>query len=106
MANLVFVDGTLARDPHFSYTPRGTPVCTFTVTNTYKFRHHQDGFDMDISDFDIEAWRDLAEKCNEFEKGTELEIEGRLKQIKWETPQGEKRSIIKIVAKEVNKKRK
>ncbi|MCK6439732.1 MAG: single-stranded DNA-binding protein, partial [Planctomycetes bacterium] len=48
---------------------------------------------------DVVAWRRLAESCGDFlVKGSPVFVEGRLEQDSWETPAGEKRSRIRVVA--------
>jgi len=63
MSNLVYIEGSLVRDPHFRYTPKGTAVCTFSVVDIYRYRGSS-GVTEEISNFDIETWGALAEKCN------------------------------------------
>ena len=54
------------------------------------------------SDLNVVAWRQLAENAqNSITKGTRVVITGRIEQRSWETDQGEKRSIVEIVADDI-----
>ena len=48
------------------------------------------------------AWRQLAENAgSSLQKGSRVTVTGRLEQRSWETEQGEKRSIVEIVADDI-----
>jgi len=101
MANLVYTEGTLIRDPYFKYTPKGTAVCTFTVLDIYRYRGSGGAVEKK-NNFDIETWGQLAEKCNSLlNKGFGVEIKGRLKQDRWTDLDKKQRSRIIIVANSV-----
>jgi len=105
MANSIYLDGTLVRDPNFRYTPRGTAVCTFTVENLYSYKDSDNERESESYEFDIETWGKLADRCgNLLRKGFAVEINGRLKQNRWNDPQGMPHSRIIIVANSVNVK--
>jgi single-strand DNA-binding protein len=58
--------------------------------------------DGDTSFFRINIWRQQAENVAEsLAKGNRVIVSGRLKSRAWETPQGDKRSIVEIDADEV-----
>ncbi len=51
---------------------------------------------------DVTAWNQQAEVITEYcQKGRPVVVEGRLEQDRWETPTGEKRSRLKVVAQRV-----
>ncbi|MFN2503983.1 MAG: single-stranded DNA-binding protein, partial [Acidimicrobiales bacterium] len=55
-----------------------------------------------VSFFDVVCWREMAENASEsLSKGARVVVTGRLEQRSWETPEGDKRSKIEIVADEV-----
>jgi len=87
MINMIAVEGILARDPMFKYTPKGTPVCTFEIINIYSYELQGQTIEEKYF-FKIEAWGKLAEKCNSLIKGSQVEIEGRLKEVRWNDPDG------------------
>lgn len=97
--NKVFLVGNLVRDPDLRYTPSGTPVAEFrmAVSDTYTTAS---GERRDRTCYiDVVSWRKLAESCGEFlTKGSPVFVEGRLEQDTWETPDGQKRSRIRVVA--------
>ncbi len=104
MLNKVFLIGRLTRDPEIRFLPSGTQVTTFTlaVNRAYKTKDSSD-WKEETYFFDVEAFGYLAERLGkQLNKGTQVLIEGQLRQDKWETPSGEKRSRIKIVADKVN----
>ncbi|WP_456382847.1 single-stranded DNA-binding protein, partial [Persephonella sp.] len=53
--------------------------------------------------FDIETFGMLAERLGkQLSKGTQILIEGQLRQDRWETASGEKRTKVKVVADRVS----
>lgn len=104
MLNKVFLIGRLTRDPEIRFLPSGTQVTTFTiaVNRAYKTKDSSE-WKEETYFFDVEAFGYLAERLGkQLNKGTQVLIEGQLRQDKWETASGEKRSKIKIVADKVN----
>lgn len=101
MANLnkVFLIGNLTRDPELRYSPSGTAVAKFglAINRTYK---GQDGEKKeDVCFVDIVAFGKRAEFCaNYFSKGKPIFIEGHLQYSSWETPEGQKRSRLEVMA--------
>ncbi len=56
----------------------------------------------EVSFVDVEAWRNEAEECaKKLQKGRGVRVIGRLKQDRWEDPEGNPRSKLKIVAEHV-----
>lgn len=100
MANLnrVLLMGRLTRDPELRYTPSGASVAEFglAVNRTYKDSNGERK--EQVTFVDITAWGRTGEVANEYlSKGRSVFIEGRLDFSQWETPQGEKRSKLKVV---------
>src|SRR5438309_1119642 len=55
-----------------------------------------------VSFFNIVAWGSLGENASEsLQKGSRVLVTGRLEQRSWETEDGEKRSIVEVVADEI-----
>ena len=96
--NEVTVVGNLTRAPELRYTPSGASVANFGIAHNRKFK------DVDeTSFFDVACWGTLAENvAASLNKGDRVIVSGRLEQRSWETPQGEKRSKVEIVADEVS----
>jgi single-strand DNA-binding protein len=82
------------------FTPKGTPICSFSVASNRYFKG-DDGIEKEVSFFDVEAWGLLAENCNALgKKGRGVRLFGRLKQERWEKD-GDRRSKVVIVAEHV-----
>ena len=99
MANLnkVFLMGNLTRDPEVRYTPKGTAVgdLGIAVNDSYKA---QDGSIKEVVTFvTVEVWGRQAETCKQYlSKGRPVFIEGSLKFDQWETPEGQKKSQLRV----------
>ncbi len=97
--NKVMLMGNLTRDPELRYTPSGTPVCEFglATNRTYTTR---DGEQREEPCFvDITMWGRRGVVISEyFTKGDPIFVEGRLQYDSWETPDGSRRSKLRVVA--------
>ncbi|MFW5688136.1 MAG: single-stranded DNA-binding protein [Spirochaetota bacterium] len=103
--NSVLIEGNLTRDPRVAATPKGTPVCNFSVASNRYFRA-DDEMQEEVSFFDVETWSRLAERCGEeLHKGRGVRVVGRLKQDRWQDKDGNPRSRTKIVAEHVEFRR-
>ncbi len=100
--NSVILLGNLTRDPELRYIPSGDAVATFGIAVS-NFYTTEEGETKESTCFvNIETWRKLAENCSKYiSKGRQVVVEGRLKLDSWETPEGEKRSKLKVVANRV-----
>jgi single-strand DNA-binding protein len=97
--NKVLLMGNLTRDPEMKYTPKGTAVCDLgiAINDSYKA---QDGTIKETVTFvDVEVWGRTAENCKQYlTKGRPVFVEGQLRLDQWESPQGEKKSRMKVRA--------
>jgi len=60
------------------------------------------GFEKEVSFFDVETWAKLAEACHaKGKKGRGVRVVGRLKQSRWNDPEGKTHSRVSIVAEHV-----
>ena len=99
--NSILIEGNLVRDPVISTTPKGTSVCTFPIA-TNRFYKQDSGFEKEVSFFDIQAWAKLAESVSiKGKKGRGVRIVGRIKQDRWQSPDGKPLSKIFIIAEHV-----
>lgn len=99
--NSILLEGNLVADPELRYTPKGAPVCSFSVACNRYFKQEEE-LQQEVSYFDITTWNRLAEVCNEYlSKGRGVRIVGRLKQDRWEDAEGKTRSKVHIVAEHV-----
>lgn len=95
--NSVVLIGNLTRDPDLRYTPNGVPVCTLRLAVSRNFANQQGEVEADF--FNVVVWRNQAEKCAEYlTKGRQVAVTGRLQSRSWETPDGQRRSTVEIVA--------
>jgi single-strand DNA-binding protein len=94
--------GNLTDDPELRFTPNGAAVANFRLAVTPRVREGDTWKDGETSFFRINVWRDLAENAKEsLSKGTRVVVLGRLKARSWETPEGERRSVVEVEAEEV-----
>jgi single-strand DNA-binding protein len=99
--NSILIEGNLVRDPLFRSTPKGTPVCTFSIASS-RYYKGDDSLEKEVSFFDIETWSKLAESCHRLGyKGRSVRVVGRLKQDRWTGSDGKPHSKISIVAEHV-----
>ena len=101
--NSITVVGNITRDPEMRFTPSGVSKVTFGVAVNRSWRNQQSNeWEEQTSFFNVVCWRELADNVGaSLKKGTRVVVTGRLEQRSWETEQGEKRSVIEIVADEV-----
>jgi single-strand DNA-binding protein len=100
--NKVFLIGRLARDPELRYIPSGTAVSTFTVATNRAYTMSSGEKREESCFVRVVAWARQAELCGEYlSKGSPVFVEGRLQSRSWETPDGEKRSTLEVVAQNI-----
>ena len=100
--NRVIVMGNLTRDPVLRYTPSGAAVASFGLGINRRFRDGAGAQKDEVSFVEIVAWGKQAELCTEYlGKGRLVLVEGRLRQERWESPAGEARSVLKVVAERI-----
>ena len=96
------VIGHLGRDPEMRYTPSGRPVTTFSVATSRSWTTSGGERRTQTEWFNIVAWGSLAEICNQYlTKGQQVFIEGRLQTRRWDDEEGNRRSTVEVVAKEM-----
>jgi single-strand DNA-binding protein len=101
--NTVTVVGNLTREPELRYTGGGQAMAKFGLAVNRRWQNRQTNeWEEQTSFFNVVAWRELAENAAEsLPKGARVIVTGRLEQRSWETPEGEKRSVVEITADEV-----
>jgi single-strand DNA-binding protein len=101
--NSITISGNITREPEMRYTPSGVSKATFGVAVNRSWRNQQtQDWEEQTSFFNVVAWRQLAENvAASLTKGSRVVVSGRLEQRSWETDQGEKRSIVEIVADDI-----
>jgi len=91
--NKVQIIGRMVKNPEIKYVTTGTPLCTFTLANSFKNKPEY---------YNCGAWDKLAESIGEHvEQGQEVYVEGRLKTDSWEKD-GVKHYRTKIVVERIS----
>lgn len=101
--NNVTLVGNITRDPELRFTSSGQSRATFglAVNRRWQNRQTQD-WEEATSFFDVVCWGDLGDNVSEsLGKGARVIVTGRLEQRSWETPEGDKRSRVEVIADEV-----
>ena len=99
--NKVILMGNLTRNPELRYTPNGTPVASFGLAVSRRFKQGED-LKEEVCFVDIVVFGKQAEHCGQYlSKGNGAIVEGRLQQRRWETEDGQKRSKHEVVAQTV-----
>ena len=101
MANInrVVLVGNLTKDPELRQTGGGTSVCKLRLAVNTR-RKDETGQWVDKPNyFDITVWGNQGERCAQYlTKGRPVAIDGRLEWREWETPEGNKRQAVDVVA--------
>ena len=96
--NSILLEGNLVKDPELTHTPKGIPLCNFTIASTEFFKRN-DEYEKEVSYFDITARDKLAEVCGKYlKKGRGVRIVGKLKQDRWNDTDGTEQSRVYVVA--------
>src|SRR5437764_7136706 len=101
--NTVTLVGNITRDPELRFTNTGQATATFGLAVNRSWVDRQSNERREVTSFfDVVCWREMAENVSEsLQKGARVLVTGRLEQRSWETPEGDKRSKIEVVADEV-----
>lgn len=100
--NQVMLVGNLTDDPELRFTPNGAAVANFRLAVTPRVREGDSWKDGETSFFRINVWRQQAENVAEtLQKGARCIVVGRLRTRSWETPEGERRSVVEVEAEEL-----
>jgi single-strand DNA-binding protein len=100
--NKVFLIGNLTRDPELRFTPSGTAVANIGIAVNNRYQDNSGNWVDEPNYFTVVAWGRQAELSNEhLRKGSPILVEGRLQWRSWETPEGQKRSVVEVVANRV-----
>jgi single-strand DNA-binding protein len=104
--NHVVIIGRLTKDPDLTYTQSGAAVCRFSIAVNRTSGGGKPGSDSSeqegTSFFNVVTWNKTAEICKEYlSKGRQVGIDGRLQQRRWNADDGSRRSVVEIVANNV-----
>ena len=74
--NSILIEGNIVRDPVLKETPKGTPVCNFSIASN-RFYRQDDQLEQETSFFEVESWAKLAETCGKtLAKGRGVRVVG------------------------------
>lgn len=100
--NKVMIIGRLGRDPELRHTTAGKAVVNFSVGVTRSWHDSQGKRQEQTEWFNVVAWGGLAEVCDQhLGVGDRVYIEGRLQTRDWENGEGETRTTVELVAREM-----
>lgn len=100
-SNSVTLIGNLTRDPELRFTNTGRPVASFGLAVNRRYMVNGE-WQEQTSFFNVTAWGDLGENAAAtLQKGNRAVVFGRLEQREYENREGEKRTIVEVVAEEV-----
>ena len=100
-SNSITLIGNLTRDPELRFTTGGRGVASFGLAVNRRYQVNGE-WQEQVSFFNIVCWGDLGENAAAtLSKGSRCILPGRLEQRSWETNDGEKRSVVEVIADEV-----
>ena len=101
--NSVTVVGNLTRDPELRFTQSGRARAVLGIAVNRRWQNRQSGeWEEQVSFFNVVCWGDMAENVSEsLSRGSRIIVNGRLEQRSWDTPEGDKRSVVEINADEI-----
>lgn len=101
--NTVTISGNLTRDAEVKRTSSGMAIVTFSVAVNERRKNNQTGeWDNYANYVDVTWFGTYAEKCaGSMTKGTKVCVDGKLRQSRWQTQDGQNRSKLEVIADEV-----
>lgn len=97
----VTLAGGLTRDPELRFTTGGRATASFGLAVSRRYQVNGE-WQEQTSFFNVVAWGSLAENAAaSLTKGSRVIVFGRLEQRSYETQQGEKRTVVEVVADEI-----
>lgn len=101
--NRVILVGNLTRDPELKFTPAGKPLATFGVAvNRIPYTNDQGERIEGVDFFNVVVYDRQAETTHQYlRKGSGVAIDGKLRYRSWQTDDGQKRSVVEVVAQNV-----
>jgi single-strand DNA-binding protein len=100
--NKVFLMGNLTRPPELRYTPSGTAVADLRLAVNRYYTTPGGERREETCFLTVVVWGKQAETCGEYlDKGSPILVEGRLQTREWEGKDGQKRTVVEVVAERV-----
>ena len=102
MINKVLLIGNLDADPEIRHTQDGTPVASFRIATSERWKDKDGQMQEQTEWHSIVVWRRLADVCGEYlHKGSKVYIEGKLQTRKWQDKDGHDRWTTEVIARDV-----
>lgn len=99
--SIVTLVGNLTRDPELRFTTGGRGQAQFGLAVSRRYQVNNE-WQEQTSFFNIVAWGSLGENAAaSLHKGNRIIVTGRLEQRSYETKEGEKRSVVEVIADEI-----
>jgi single-strand DNA-binding protein len=99
--NSVTLVGNITREPELRFTGGGKGVASFGLAVNRRYQVNGE-WQEKVSFFNIVAWDSLGENAAaSLHKGNRIIVSGRLEQRDYETKDGEKRTVVEIIADEI-----
>jgi len=101
--NRVCITGNLTRDPELRESSGGMAILKLGIAVNDRRKNAQSGEWEDVANFfDVTVFGKRGESLSRFlTKGTKIAVDGKLRWHQWETPEGDKRSKVEIVADDI-----
>jgi len=100
--NQVILAGNLTKDPELKTIPSGKTVAEMRLAITERFKSGSGENVEKTCYIDIETWDRQAENCGKYlKKGSPILVEGKLQMDEWEDKEGNKRSRIRVRARNI-----
>lgn len=99
--NSITLVGNLTRDPELRFTQGGRPLASFGLAVNRRYQVNGE-WQEQTSFINVVAWGQLGENAAaSLAKGARTMVAGRLEQRSYETQDGDKRSVVEVVADEI-----
>jgi len=97
--NKAILIGNLGQDPEVRYTPSGAAICNVSLATTEVWRDKESGDKRERTEWHrLVLFGRTAELAQEYlRKGSQIYVEGRIQNRKWQTQSGEDRTTTEIV---------
>jgi single-strand DNA-binding protein len=100
--NKVLLIGNLTKAPELRYTPSGTAVSDLRLAVNRNYTTQGGDRREETCFLTVVVWGKQAESCQTYlEKGSPIFVEGRLQTREWEAKDGQKRTVVEVVAERV-----
>ncbi|MDR3350589.1 MAG: single-stranded DNA-binding protein [Prevotellaceae bacterium] len=99
MLNKVMLIGNVGKDPELRHLENDVAVVTLHIATTERFKDRSGTTKEQTEWHNVVFWRNLAEVVEKYvRKGSQVFIEGRLRNRSWEDQNGQKRYVTEVVA--------